>query len=181
MSSMDGQKSWEPNSASSVCRLCGWKWGLVRHRRHHCRKCGLLVCGRCSRGRSKVAGYPEKAVRVCDKCLLIITAPPTTPSPTLTARKRIPELATTNKVQFATKPAVSVKIIENKNEVDSAVLEEAEESGDDDANEEDDDEPGSLGPGHILQLEEMGLHHGTSQEFGVPNGPSTVDRYYMCV
>lgn len=162
--------AWEPNSASDVCRLCGWKWGLIRHRRHHCRKCGKLVCGRCSRGRSKFLDYPDKAVRVCDKCFLEITAPPTA-SPTQTSRKKVPELAVTNKVMFASTKAPPVQPAA-LTEALTFKAEKAEDSGDDDANEQDsgDETPGA---GHTLQLEEVGLHHTSSHDL---HGPSTVDR-----
>lgn len=153
---------WEPNSASSVCRLCGWKWGLLRHRRHHCRNCGKLVCGRCSRNNIKLPEYNDEAVRVCDKCFLVITAP-------ASAGKKIPELAVTSKVQFAVQPG-TVKPIKDKNDIDIVDFDEADESEEDN----DDEEGASKDPGHLLQLEEMGLHNSTSHDFG---GPNTAERY----
>ena len=58
---------WEDNNAMPHCRLCGHKWNLLRHRRHHCRSCGQLVCASCSRSRQEVANS-EKRKRVCDFC-----------------------------------------------------------------------------------------------------------------
>lgn len=60
---------WEPDSASAVCRVCSRKWGIFSNRRHHCRKCGKLVCNKCSRARIKLAPKDQKAVRACDECL----------------------------------------------------------------------------------------------------------------
>ena len=44
--------------------------------RHHCRRCGLLVCANCSRNKSRLssAGYSGRhdSVRVCDKCFGVV-------------------------------------------------------------------------------------------------------------
>ena len=61
---------WQPDSAATTCNKCGAAFGFFS-RRHHCRHCGLVVCGACS-GKPPVAipalGYTEEAVRVCDGC-----------------------------------------------------------------------------------------------------------------
>lgn len=57
---------WESDAASTQCRLCGGKWGLLR-RRHHCRACGQLVCDDCSRSRINVPGS-DNLKRSCDLC-----------------------------------------------------------------------------------------------------------------
>ena len=57
---------WESDAASTQCRLCGGKWGLLR-RRHHCRACGQLVCADCSRSRVSVPGS-DNLKRACDLC-----------------------------------------------------------------------------------------------------------------
>jgi len=57
---------WESDATSTQCRLCGGKWGLLR-RRHHCRACGQLVCGDCSRSRIHVPGS-DNPKRSCDLC-----------------------------------------------------------------------------------------------------------------
>ncbi|XP_072321148.1 pleckstrin homology domain-containing family F member 2-like [Eucyclogobius newberryi] len=57
-----------PDQASAICMRCCRKF-TAAHRRHHCRKCGFLVCGVCSRKRALI-GYihPTKRQRVCGKC-----------------------------------------------------------------------------------------------------------------
>lgn len=41
----------------------------MRNRRHHCRKCGLLVCGECSTKKLLFKSEGKEApFRVCDKC-----------------------------------------------------------------------------------------------------------------
>lgn len=120
--------------------------------------------------------YPDKAVRVCDKCFMEITAPPAAASPAQTSRKKVPELAVTNKVMFASAKAPQVQPAADK-EANDISTEKANDSGDDDANEGDSgDEPS--GAGHALQLEEMCLHHTSSHDL---YGPSTVDRYLILV
>jgi hypothetical protein len=39
---------WIEDSESSACMLCQTTFGKFRHRRHHCRYCGWLVCAGCS-------------------------------------------------------------------------------------------------------------------------------------
>ena len=43
----DAAPVWVADDESTVCLLCRATFTLVR-RRHHCRKCGKLVCGKCS-------------------------------------------------------------------------------------------------------------------------------------
>eukprot|EP00656_Telonema_subtile_P056609 TRINITY_DN9083_c0_g1_i2.p1 TRINITY_DN9083_c0_g1~~TRINITY_DN9083_c0_g1_i2.p1 ORF type:complete len:136 (-),score=10.29 TRINITY_DN9083_c0_g1_i2:190-597(-) len=58
---------WEPDFSSDKCGLCGEGFWLFR-RRHHCRKCGQLVCGSCSTSRIPT-DFTSKATRACDKCV----------------------------------------------------------------------------------------------------------------
>ncbi|RKP36385.1 hypothetical protein BJ085DRAFT_21759, partial [Dimargaris cristalligena] len=39
--------AWEPDEAARHCRLCERRFTLFV-RRHHCRRCGILVCDPCS-------------------------------------------------------------------------------------------------------------------------------------
>ncbi|MES1914050.1 MAG: hypothetical protein MHM6MM_006184 [Cercozoa sp. M6MM] len=59
---------WEADSANSTCRRCGVRFTVVR-RRHHCRRCGCVCCGKCSQHRHLLTNIDErKPVRVCDAC-----------------------------------------------------------------------------------------------------------------
>lgn len=70
---------WIGDGSSTTCLLCGTRFTFAV-RRHHCRFCGMLVCGACSaakfplreaRGASSptaIPGSPPKAARACDGC-----------------------------------------------------------------------------------------------------------------
>ncbi|CAG5850275.1 unnamed protein product [Menidia menidia] len=60
---------WIPDGVSGTCMRCRSRRFSAGRRRHHCRSCGLLVCGACSRGRAPVPHiHPTKPLRVCDAC-----------------------------------------------------------------------------------------------------------------
>jgi hypothetical protein len=65
-----GDKSfWVPDSSVGGCSRCSQQFTLTR-RRHHCRKCGAVVCNRCSLGRANVPEHGwHTPVRCCDKCV----------------------------------------------------------------------------------------------------------------
>ncbi|KAG4971344.1 hypothetical protein JHK82_037010 [Glycine max] len=61
---------WLADSAASSCMLCGVRFHPIMCSRHHCRFCGGIFCGECSKGRSLL---PSKfrvsdPQRVCDVC-----------------------------------------------------------------------------------------------------------------
>ena len=59
---------WTPDAAASRCcnPSCGSRFSFAV-RKHHCRACGQVFCGKCSSGRDEVPGY-SGLVRVCDEC-----------------------------------------------------------------------------------------------------------------
>lgn len=61
---------WLPDSAASACMLCGVQFHPIMCTRHHCRFCGGIFCGECSRGRSLLPAkfYTCDPERVCDVC-----------------------------------------------------------------------------------------------------------------
>uniref|UniRef100_A0A2N9IIW4 FYVE-type domain-containing protein n=1 Tax=Fagus sylvatica TaxID=28930 RepID=A0A2N9IIW4_FAGSY len=65
---------WLPDSAASSCMLCGVRFHPIICSRHHCRFCGGVFCGECTKGRSLLpakfrVGDPQ---RVCDVCCVRI-------------------------------------------------------------------------------------------------------------
>lgn len=73
---------WEPDHKANECRRCDKRFGLL-NRRHHCRRCGLVVCDKCSTARTflssnqilkdpnaseSMQNLSSQHHRVCDKC-----------------------------------------------------------------------------------------------------------------
>lgn len=64
---------YSPADASPTCDLCNSKFSMV-NRRHHCRRCGLLVCAKCSGHNATQHGNSKKdsKLRVCDPCFNLL-------------------------------------------------------------------------------------------------------------
>ncbi|KAF4391394.1 hypothetical protein F8388_008005 [Cannabis sativa] len=63
---------WLVDSAASACMLCGVRFHPIMCSRHHCRFCGGIFCGECSKGRSLMPAKFRTAdpQRVCDVCFV---------------------------------------------------------------------------------------------------------------
>ncbi|XP_034713924.1 zinc finger FYVE domain-containing protein 26 isoform X1 [Etheostoma cragini] len=63
------RKDWVPDTKQHICMVCLRERFTMFNRRHHCRRCGRLVCHACSEHKMPVDGCPEdEEVRVCDQC-----------------------------------------------------------------------------------------------------------------
>lgn len=62
------RKDWVPDTQQLVCMVCQRERFTMFNRRHHCRRCGRLVCHACSERKMLVDGCPGEDVRVCDQC-----------------------------------------------------------------------------------------------------------------
>jgi hypothetical protein len=58
---------WIPDIAQNKCSLCQEKFTLLK-RKHHCRKCGRLICSNCSKGNTKLLSLQDKQNRICKSC-----------------------------------------------------------------------------------------------------------------
>ncbi|XP_029638243.1 pleckstrin homology domain-containing family F member 2 isoform X1 [Octopus sinensis] len=59
---------WVPDSDASECMLCKKSVFSVINRRHHCRKCGIVVCNPCSSSKLLLPQQSSKPQRVCNNC-----------------------------------------------------------------------------------------------------------------
>ncbi|CAI4231042.1 unnamed protein product [Auanema sp. JU1783] len=66
---------WVPDDDVSQCTSCYSSFTFIR-RRHHCRNCGRIFCGSCSRKSIEIPdlGYDSR-VRVCNLCYLSLVHP----------------------------------------------------------------------------------------------------------
>ncbi|KAG8560415.1 hypothetical protein GDO81_014969 [Engystomops pustulosus] len=59
---------WIPDDTEVTCMVCKSERFTMFNRRHHCRRCGRLVCSSCSMKTMAVDGCRENPARVCDQC-----------------------------------------------------------------------------------------------------------------
>jgi len=64
---------WVPDSEANNCMVCKRVSFNVINRRHHCRKCGCVVCGHCSSQKFLMPAQSSKPLRVCDNCYAILS------------------------------------------------------------------------------------------------------------
>ena len=63
---------WQNDNTSSNCTNCRVEFTLF-NRRHHCRRCGGLVCDKCSRSRMCLPSSPNTKERICDDCVRLLS------------------------------------------------------------------------------------------------------------
>jgi len=63
-----GAPVWMQDKKASTCLICQESFGVMK-RRHHCRKCGSVICANCSGNQMSLPqlGMADR-VRICDKC-----------------------------------------------------------------------------------------------------------------
>ncbi|KAL0121169.1 hypothetical protein PUN28_008682 [Cardiocondyla obscurior] len=67
--------AWVPDNDAPRCMACHAGFTVVR-RRHHCRNCGKVFCGRCSSNNVPLPHFGHtKPVRVCNRCFLYQVTP----------------------------------------------------------------------------------------------------------
>ncbi|XP_076317950.1 pleckstrin homology domain-containing family F member 2-like isoform X3 [Tachypleus tridentatus] len=59
---------WVPDADATTCMHCRKSQFSMINRRHHCRKCGAVVCGPCSNKKFLIPSQSDKPLRVCLAC-----------------------------------------------------------------------------------------------------------------
>jgi len=72
---------WVPDTEAATCMVCNKSQFTLLNRRHHCRKCGSVVCGNCSSRKLNLPAQSTKPLRVCDRCYDSSTTRSTDPNP----------------------------------------------------------------------------------------------------
>ncbi|XP_042303954.1 zinc finger FYVE domain-containing protein 26 isoform X3 [Sceloporus undulatus] len=62
------KQQWIPDETEDTCMVCKTERFSMFNRRHHCRRCGRLVCSSCSTNKMVVEACRENPARVCDQC-----------------------------------------------------------------------------------------------------------------
>ncbi|XP_065610514.1 zinc finger FYVE domain-containing protein 26 isoform X4 [Cyrtonyx montezumae] len=62
------KQQWIPDDTETICMVCKTERFTMFNRRHHCRRCGRLVCSSCSTKKMAVETCRENPARVCDQC-----------------------------------------------------------------------------------------------------------------
>lgn len=94
--------TWVKDNETSMCMRCAVAFSTFR-RRHHCRACGLVVCGACSRFRAKLDFSRNLEDRVCCYCYEVLVKNPSSGSGTASSKVTINEASSqgTAKVKSA--------------------------------------------------------------------------------
>ncbi|KAL5967158.1 hypothetical protein TSMEX_005222, partial [Taenia solium] len=65
---------WIPNSVATHCMVCLTTEFTMVQRRHHCRNCGKVVCGKCSQYRWVLPAQGPNKLRICRACHELLRA-----------------------------------------------------------------------------------------------------------
>ncbi|CAM4705272.1 unnamed protein product [Caretta caretta] len=65
----------------TLCMQCQEPFAALTKRRHHCRACGRVVCGKCSEFRARLLYDNNRPNRVCGGCFAALHGPPGPPGP----------------------------------------------------------------------------------------------------
>ncbi|XP_060619268.2 FYVE, RhoGEF and PH domain-containing protein 1 [Anolis sagrei] len=65
----------------TLCMQCKESFNALTKRRHHCRACGHVVCGKCSEFRARLVYDNNRPNRVCMDCYTMLQGSPASPSP----------------------------------------------------------------------------------------------------
>jgi hypothetical protein len=100
---------WRPDETSGLCSKCNAAFTLL-FRKHHCRKCGLIVCANCSKDRVVIANLDSgRPVRVCVTCSARIASGESAPTVSISSPPKpsatIDVTSSPNSIRKSTAPA----------------------------------------------------------------------------
>ncbi|KAM5336774.1 FYVE, RhoGEF and PH domain-containing protein 3 isoform 2-T3 [Glossophaga mutica] len=72
-----GSSKTKRDKEKQSCRICGETFNSITKRRHHCKSCGVVICGKCSEFKAE----NSRQSRVCRECFLTQPVVPASPSP----------------------------------------------------------------------------------------------------
>uniref|UniRef100_A0A3B3Y0T4 Zinc finger FYVE domain-containing protein 26 n=1 Tax=Poecilia mexicana TaxID=48701 RepID=A0A3B3Y0T4_9TELE len=104
------RKDWVPDTEHDLCMVCRRERFTMFNRRHHCRRCGRLVCSACSERKMLLDGCPGEEVRVCDQsswssvCLGSVIGSPVVSQEPLDGMLHLPEVVH-RQIRLSTSPA----------------------------------------------------------------------------
>lgn len=64
----------------TLCMKCQEPFNSITKRRHHCKACGHVVCGKCSEFRARLSYDNNRANRVCVDCYTTLVGVPPSPA-----------------------------------------------------------------------------------------------------
>lgn len=70
---MEAAPKWIPDKDADTCMSCKTSKFTVVNRRHHCRNCGHVICGDCSKNKFLLASQSDEPLRVCNTCFKILS------------------------------------------------------------------------------------------------------------
>ncbi|KAL3661329.1 hypothetical protein V7S43_013534 [Phytophthora oleae] len=69
----DAAALWVPDEVAEDCAICKASFRKYYRRKHHCRRCGAVVCDTCSSGRAPLfVGESSRSQRVCTSCFKVL-------------------------------------------------------------------------------------------------------------
>ncbi|KAL3313792.1 Pleckstrin y domain-containing F member 2 [Cichlidogyrus casuarinus] len=72
LSNLEEAPVWIPDAEAQGCMICQVQFTTIK-RRHHCRKCGRVICDKCSINRYFLPNQKSKKLRVCNHCYQCLT------------------------------------------------------------------------------------------------------------
>lgn len=71
---LDIAPKWIPDKEADVCMRCNDVKFTMVNRRHHCRNCGYVICGDCSKHRFLLQCQSDEPLRVCNVCFSALSS-----------------------------------------------------------------------------------------------------------